>query len=80
MWGWSYGGYISGLLLAKDNKISDKSYIPLTNEDEEQRDSSESKLRRLVACAIAVAPVSEWHQYGKTKILEAKKHTFLVFC
>ena len=38
VWGWSYGGYLAGLLLSRDTA-------------------------GLLACAIAVSPVTDWRQY-----------------
>lgn len=40
IWGWSYGGFVAGMVLAKDNETVFK-------------------------CSASVAPVTDWHLYGK---------------
>ena len=69
-WGWSYGGYISGLLLAKDNMLSETGVVTLQNEDGGKNGENGGKYKRLVAFGIAVAPVTEWHHYGKVIEIE----------
>jgi len=45
VWGWSYGGYLTGMILAEDGRLAVQGR------------------KRLLSCGIAVAPVTQWHNY-----------------
>ena len=45
--------------------LSEIGYARHQNEDVGQNEENEGKNKRMVACGIAVAPVTEWHRYGE---------------